>query len=237
MFLKFRPARVRDLDECLGCLRDGFAYDAGARASLLEMWGELLASGAASGAVMEDVSEAVGRRIVFFCFKVFVGDEYVQFLKSESGPMVGVQVLTAWLKGMSPCLSLEEVRRANSEEGVNILVLNSGLPERMWASDQLRYLVDRIGEFSCYFTSGYRCKELLEEFYTDFEYQWAAGGGLSGSHAVWEVFGSSESAGLGWTSMGAGAVRGDCGGGGGKCGNAGVDDVWIPGAAFLFSAV
>ncbi|BDI33486.1 hypothetical protein CCAX7_55370 [Capsulimonas corticalis] len=178
MFVKFRPARVRDLGECLGCLRDGFAYDDQGREALLEMWSELLASGAANGAVMEDVSEPLGRRIVFFCFKVFVGDEYVRFLKSEAGPMVGAQVLTAWLKGASPCLSASQIRKANSGGGVNILVLNSGLPERMWGSDQLRYLVDRIGEFSCYFTSGYRCKELLEEFYTDFEYQWAAGAGF-----------------------------------------------------------
>ncbi|MCW3060611.1 MAG: hypothetical protein JWQ02_2432 [Capsulimonas sp.] len=178
MFVKFRPARLRDLSECLGCLRDGFAYDEGGRAALLEMWEELLASGAANGAVMEDVSAPEGRRIVFFCLKVFVGDDYVRYLKTSAPPLVGPQVLGGWLKGLSPCLSLREIRRANSAEGVNILVLNSGLPERMYGTAELRGLVDRIGEFSCYFTAGYRCKELLEEFYTDFEYQWAAGAGL-----------------------------------------------------------
>ena len=178
MFVKFRPARLRDLSECLGCLRDGFAYDACARAALAEMWGEMLESGAASGAVMEDVGAPAGRRIVFFCFKVFVGDEYARYLKTEAAPLVGAGVLTAWLKGMSPCLTLPEVRRANSGAGVNILVLNSGLAPRDWTSGDLRYLVDRVGEFSCYFTSGYRCKELLEEFYTDFEYQWALGAGF-----------------------------------------------------------
>ena len=52
MIVKYRPTRIADLDECLGCIRDGFAFDEYGRDELRGFWRELLSSGAAASAVI-----------------------------------------------------------------------------------------------------------------------------------------------------------------------------------------
>ena len=175
MFVKYRPVRLKDLVECVECVRSTFGYRSEQElADLVDFWRELLSTGAACGAVMEDAGEG----IVWFSLKVFVEDAYVQFLKTEAAPFVGREVLRSWLKGSSPCLGAREIRRANSTTGVNILVLCAGAPERMRSATQMRGLADLVVDFSRYCGAGYRCKELLQEFYDDFTCAWATGAGF-----------------------------------------------------------
>lgn len=178
MFLKYRTVRLQDLPECLSCVRDSFVYSDEAKGELLALWKELLSSGMANAAVMEDQFAPEGQKIVWFCGKVFISDEYAHFLKVEAAPFVGTQVLGAWRKGRLPLLTQAEIRRANSGDGVNILVLNSGAPARMLEGDNLTVLADRVVDFSWYFSSGYKCKEMLEEFYDDFTWRWAENSGF-----------------------------------------------------------
>jgi len=175
MFVKYRPVRLNDLPECVECIRDVFGYRSERElVDLVDFWRELLSTGAACGAVMEDADEG----IVWFSLKVFVDDDYAQFLKAEAPPFVAREVLRSWLKGASPCLSAREIRWANSTSGVNILVMNAGAPERMRSTAQMRKLADRVVDFSRYCADGYRCNELLQEFYDDFTCAWATGAGF-----------------------------------------------------------
>src|SRR5262249_1217922 len=123
MFLNIRPAGLRDLDECQYCLSDGFAYDDAARAQLVALWRELLESGAGDAAVIEDLTAPPGRRIVWFCSKVFLNDAYAHSLQTESLPLVGLQALRASQKGNRPFLSYAEIKRANAAGGLTMLVL------------------------------------------------------------------------------------------------------------------
>jgi len=175
MFVKYRPVRLNDLPECVECIRDVFGYRHERElVDLVDFWRELLSTGAAFGAVMEDADEG----IVWFSLKVFIHDDYAQFLKTEAPPFVGREVLRSWLKGASPCLGAREIRWANSTSGVNILVLNAGAPVRMRSAPQMRGLADRVVDFARYCAGGYRCKELLQEFYDDFTCVWAMGAGF-----------------------------------------------------------
>lgn len=178
MFLKYRPVRVEDLEECSRCIPDGAAYDEVSRRQLILLWRELLCSGAANAAVMEDQFAPRGKRIVWFCFKVFVSDAYALYLKTDAPPFIGAEILRNWKSGMSPLMTLPEIRRANSGPGVNIVVLNSGAPPRVMEGDNLTMLADRVIDFTWYFSSGYNCRELLEEFYDDFMCRWAENAGF-----------------------------------------------------------
>lgn len=178
MFLKYRPVRVQDLPECSSCIRDSFIYDDNARAELMHLWRELICTGAANAAVMEDQFAPPGQRITWFCLKVFIEDDYAEYLRKEAPPFVGAQVLRSWRKGRSPLMTAAQVQHANSTEGVNILVLNSGAPRHMMTGDNLTMLAERVVDFSWYFSSGYRCKEMFEEFYDDFTCQWAQNAGF-----------------------------------------------------------
>jgi hypothetical protein len=190
MFLKYRPVRRADLAECQSCIRDGFAYDDHARANLIELWTELLARGAANAAVIEDIGAPEGRRIVWFSFKVFITEEYARFLKTEAAPLVGRQVLGSWLKDDLPVLGAAEVRRANSHDGLTMLILNSGAPDWIVAGGKLPAICDKVLEFTCYCCGGYRYNEMLGEFYDDYTCAWAEGAGMrlrteyAGHHAV-----------------------------------------------------
>ena len=179
MFLKYRPARLQDLPECRDCIRDDFAYDGDAKDALVELWHELLEQGAGYAAVIEDLNEAEGRRIVWFCFKVFIDCDYAMYLKTESPPIIGRQVLARWLKGTSPLLNRRAIERANGTHGLTMLVLNSGAPARMLNPDVLIHLSNQIVDFVLYFVAGYRCREFLIEYYDDFSCLWAEGAGLS----------------------------------------------------------
>lgn len=178
MFVKYRPVRIGDLPECLACIRDEFAYATEERKALLAFWRELIQTRAGLGAVIEDMTGERGRRIVWFCLKVFVSDEFAAYLKTESAPYVGLEILRRRQSGESPCLDESSIRRANSSTGVCIVVLNSGAPRHMRSPEKLRSLADRVAEFTFYFTAGYRCNELLQEFYDDFTCGWATGAGF-----------------------------------------------------------
>ena len=84
MFFKYRPAMIRDLGECQHSIRDGFAYDDSERADLVALWKELLTSGATSAMVIEDAEAPPGERVLWFCIKVFLPDEYAHHLKTEA---------------------------------------------------------------------------------------------------------------------------------------------------------
>jgi hypothetical protein len=75
-------------------------------------------------------------------------------------------------------MTAPQIQRANSTGGVNILVMNSGASQRIMTGDKLTMLAERVVDFSWYFSSGYRCKELFEEFYDDFTCQWAQNAGF-----------------------------------------------------------
>src|ERR1700722_19083239 len=102
MFVKYRPLRLGDLNECLLYIRDGFAYNEAARADLLALWHHLLSTGSAAGAVMEDLNAVSDQRIVWFCLRVFITDDYAGYLKSTAPPIVAWQVLASWRNGASP---------------------------------------------------------------------------------------------------------------------------------------
>jgi hypothetical protein len=178
MFLNIRPAGLRDLDECQYCLRDGFAYDAAARAQLVALWRELLESGAGDAAVIEDLTAPPGQRIVWFCSKVFLNDAYAHYLKTEAMPLVGLQALRDCRQGNRPFLSYAEVKRANATEGLTLLMLHSGYPQSMTPDTYREVIAPKTLDFYLYFGSGYRLREFLVEVYDEFTYRWAEGAGL-----------------------------------------------------------
>ncbi|MGO8672056.1 MAG: hypothetical protein ACLQVD_11900 [Capsulimonadaceae bacterium] len=180
MFLKYRPIRFQDFAQCLGCACDSFGCESRHQVTtvrLPDFWREILATGEASGAVMEDVTASAGENVVWFCILVFVTDECVARLKAGCIPFVGRYLLSAWLEDESLCLSLPQIRRDNSGDGLNMLVLHSGAPGRLETANK-RFVMDRAVDFSYFAASGYRCKEILHEVFSDESCEWLAGAGF-----------------------------------------------------------
>jgi hypothetical protein len=181
MFLRYRPATLRDLKECQFCLRDSFAFDEQTRPLLISLWRDLMQSGQGSAAVIEDVSAVPGSRIQWFCFKVFADEEQGNYFKQDAPPFLARNLLERKQQGLPlPLMTAEQLRRANSPEGagVTMVVLNSGFPPPILQDPQkLALISDKVIDFNCYFVAGYNLREVLLELYDDFSFAWGRGAG------------------------------------------------------------
>jgi len=173
MLLRFRPARVEDFDECLARLRDGCAYTTEDLADLHVLWHDLLVGEAGNFSIIEDLDAPAGEKILYFNFKVFVTDDYAGRLAGGSAPYVGLQVLNEVRAGGTPILSNAALRRANSSEGCNMLLLNCGTAPQYRAPETRSWLAHRSPDWVPFASGGYRLKMLLMEMHDSFEWKYA----------------------------------------------------------------
>lgn len=188
MFLKYRPAKVQDLDECFLCLRDRFAYDEPARRDLMALWREGLQAGTLHMLVMEDLDRPPGCRIFYFAFKACLTDDFACCLRAGAAPLVGRQVLDLWRCGRSPLLTFEQIRAVNSGQigdGLCMITLYSGAPAFMTGQDYALMTTKSV-EWGAFSTSGYRVREYFMELYGETEWAWPEGAGflLRQDHAL-----------------------------------------------------
>ena len=127
MALGWHPMRPKDVRECAEIIASqpviGPRYGA-AIADLRPAWLRLLGCEATRTAVYEE-TEADRVRIVGMGFGVFVSDEFVRELKRPPMFWFGPELVKRTMRGISPVLSDEEVRRANTSGGLNLLVWES----------------------------------------------------------------------------------------------------------------
>ena len=120
MDLTWRPIEAGDVEAC-SCLPllDEEAYDAEARALLPKLWRELVTTGYAETAFVEDQALPPGRRLVAFAVIPFLSDEFVTEITHRPPPYVNRVILERWRAGESPILGPAAVRAANSRQGLN----------------------------------------------------------------------------------------------------------------------
>jgi DNA-binding CsgD family transcriptional regulator len=181
MFLRYRPATLRDLGECQSCLRDSFAFDKTTRPALISLWRDLMQSDQGRAAVIEDISAASGSRILWFCFKVFASDEQAEYFKWEAPPFLGRNLMELHRQKLPlPLMTPDQLRKANAPNGsgVTMVVLNSGFaPSVLEDTEKMALISDKVIDFNCYFVAGYNLNEVLLELYDDFSFAWARGAG------------------------------------------------------------
>jgi hypothetical protein len=178
VFLIPRPAYPGDLMECRHCLQDAFSYDDSHRRRLVTMWGGLIRTGAGSASVIEDLSAPPGRRIVWFSFKGFAPDDYLACLHAPSRIPIGRRLLEDYGGSSGPLLSYEEIRYANSHDGLNMVCFHSGCPPPRQAAGFLSGAGPWMMEFQRYAYGGYRLKSYTVEVHDEETCAWAAGSGL-----------------------------------------------------------
>lgn len=184
MFLRPRPVETGDLDLCSQIARNRFAFPGEEdRAGLVQMWRDHLGDGRMVGAILEDSTAPPKNRIAWLCFKVFVTDAWTQQLKdSQAVPLPAWQLFDRYQRREKlPILSLDEIRRENSQAdgGLNMLVTHYGSPYPLQADNpQWNEVAGSLLDFTDYFSSGYRTKEILEEFYDDYTTSLALGAGF-----------------------------------------------------------
>ena len=123
MALRWRPLHTEDVGACTEIvatnpvIRSRYGSTIG---DLGRAWLRVLGSGAMTNAVLEEVES--GRPMICGVgVAVFVSDEFIRELKT-SAFWFGPELVKRVLSGNSPVLSNQQVRKANSAEGLNLLV-------------------------------------------------------------------------------------------------------------------
>jgi len=187
MQLRFRPARLEDIDECVDCLADGFAYEPRDLGKLVHIWREIIETGCGNFSIIEDENLPRGQRLVRFSVRVFVTDDYLHRMSTDLPPTVGRTLVDRRADVPSPMLSLAEMRRANTHGGLNMIPLSYGLPERHLIPKSRAEVATRTVDWIRYSSGGYRLRTLIVEVYDEFDYRWAEGLGcvlLTDYHSV-----------------------------------------------------
>ena len=174
MFLKYRPARPADFDNRVTAARDIFAYDERDRAALVAMWKDLYARKLMHSPVIEDCSPGTGLGVVFLCNIVFVGDAFARHLVTNAPPLSSKYLLQWWQERRPlPFLTEKRIRDGNGGDGVNMLILASGVSVEAIAAGRLLFIGAKIVEWNPYAISGYRLSGAYIEMYDDITYNWA----------------------------------------------------------------
>jgi len=162
MDIGHRPMLSRDVGECAAIIAghpvNGLRYADGA--SELELaWGSLLGCEAFRAVVFED-RDGPGTRLAGAGVSVFVRDEFLVEMKSPPLRWVGPELARRVTRGQSPLLSDREVRAANADAGLNLLVWDAAL------RDEYRNLeAPHKAVFTAFAEEhrGFRLKELLAQ--------------------------------------------------------------------------
>ena len=178
MFLRHRPIRLNDLPEGLSHIRDRFAFSASECPALLKMWRELIVSKAANTALIEDVTRAPGHRFLQFAIVVFLSPEFASYLKTEAPPLIARLMLHEWQAGRRPWLSLDQIRTANSREGVSWAFLHSGPSAETLHGAEWPLIAAKITDHAPLALCGYRTRECFLETYSPVEAAYAEEYGL-----------------------------------------------------------
>jgi hypothetical protein len=169
MNLRHRPLERRDFEACVGLLRERLAYPAEILARLPEAWRRLLADEAIISAVVEDLARPAASRIVAFGTSLFVTEAFMREACQGREPYLNARLIAHELDGKSPVLRPPEIRRGNSGNGLDLIVLHySEERERLTPEErqQVRY---RALEGFVVSHRGYRLKEMLQEYWDEIE--------------------------------------------------------------------
>jgi hypothetical protein len=160
MKLRHRPMQTEDIPECVDILAKhaviGPRY--GPMIGLLaEAWHRVHGSEANSATVIQ-AGEDDRAPICLFGFAVMVRDDFICEMKKQSPFWVGPELTRRVIKGESPLLTDKELREANSQDGLNLLIWESCTRPGYEAHSELpRYMMAAFIEVH----HGYRWKEII----------------------------------------------------------------------------
>lgn len=173
MFLKYRPARPADFSSRVTSVRDAFAYNDQEQGMVVSMWKDLLAKKQMHCPIIEDCTPGTGLGCVFLCNIVFIDDAFARYLQTDAPPISSKYLLELWQAQKLPFLTEKQLRTGNSTNGVNVLILASGVALEAIQSGLMPLIGSKLLEYHPYALNGFRLNGVYLELYDEFGYNWA----------------------------------------------------------------
>jgi hypothetical protein len=169
MDLRSRPLESRDFDACLCLFRGRLAYGPDTLAQLTTFWNRVLADHAMLTAVIEDRELSGRSQVVALGSSVFVTDSYMREASSGHEPYLTARTIALEIAGRSPILRPPAIRRANSGDGLNLLVLHYGEARERLSPEQRVSVRYKMRDSFLADHSGYQIREMLQESWDEIE--------------------------------------------------------------------
>jgi DNA-binding CsgD family transcriptional regulator len=169
MDLRCRPLERRDMDGCLRLFRGRLAYPSETLFQLSRCWNRLLADEAMVTAVIENHEIRERPQILAFGGSVFVADPYMCEARRGLEPYLSARTVALEVRGRSPILRPEAIRRVNADGGLNLLLLHYVEDREGLGPGDLPSVRYRMLEAMLTNHRGYRIREVLQEFWDEIE--------------------------------------------------------------------
>lgn len=136
-------------------------FDAGLRAAVGHEWRVFLKNPATLTLAVADQDREPGSRLVGCAQDVFVSEAFLQRAVEEEDPRVTQMAAHRMPDGSQPLLSREAVRKANAQEGLNVLMTRWMRADSLLSADEQRRVQEHMNRAFLTTLRGYHLKEVL----------------------------------------------------------------------------
>jgi DNA-binding NarL/FixJ family response regulator len=166
--MRIRAATESDIEAIAATLdgRNSLPLEPRVRAALPFLLRQLLSS-PASGLVVFETGEPAGPRIISVAGGLFLRDSVIEQYLAAPQPGLLSGVLARMLDGRPQLLTLDEIRRANSSDGLLLAVLAIPYGQREWDDPVVVEIRQRAPQGFLRSFGGYRLRAIYYEVFTD----------------------------------------------------------------------
>jgi hypothetical protein len=138
MYLESRPGKISDLESGFLLVQKQYFFDVGTRMDVLRFWRHLMDQGACISNVIEDRDRPQGQRLALFGIFAFMNDGFLREVKTTLKPFLPQRVVERFVQGTRDVLTQEEIVKAHSLHGINIVSLHYGFDSFYGPEDAAR---------------------------------------------------------------------------------------------------
>ncbi len=182
--MRYREITVRDVPDCVRLLKShgGLALNARVWRALPSLWASLCTSTAPNPMMLIEDAEDEGHPRVCVAPGHFVRPAFIARYHAAPRPYLLGAIYEAMLDGAAPLMSLDDVRTANSGDGLHAVIGQPAHEPRPWSDPVLERMrhVAALGFIHCF--GGYRIRSLHYEAYGDAAATFLRAGGFRIEH-------------------------------------------------------
>lgn len=166
--LHFRDATASDIPAIVETFdgRNALPLEPRLRQALPALLRQLMSSPACTFTVFED-DDWQGPRVISFAAGLLVREAVIEAYLAAPQPRLVASILASVLDGGSPLLTLDEIRHANSGDGLDLVLFPIPLGRASWDDPQLVELRRLAPQAFLRSFGGYRLRAIYYEVFTD----------------------------------------------------------------------
>jgi DNA-binding CsgD family transcriptional regulator len=129
------------------------------------IWEQHVREGTMLAGIVEDPLRARDDRLLFFGISAFVTDAFFEECLARPEPHVAARVYRGILAGRSPVLTREALARANTRDGLSLVILHNAMKDYDLSKPSVEAVVGASRDLGYLVHHGYRMKGFLLEAY------------------------------------------------------------------------